>query len=429
MKKNMKIVAALMAVGLVSPMAYATNGNQMFAIGAESTALGGTGVANFMGAESVFANPGMLGKSQGSEVVGGIVFFKADVTNTGMPTAGATVGAGTGNVATSSASPSVIPDVSYSSRINDSWTYGVAMAGIAGMGVDYSKAAAADTTHIAGKTIMSILNIIPTIAYNGTDHGFGFSPILQYGSLMISYNTPGPSTAVNPAEKAASSTGYGYSFGGYIDVTPALTVAAAYKSAIEMTYGTQLSDAGNGFRLCGTGPGCFGAPFGDTLAQPEEMKAGVAYTMSNVTLTADYKTIYWGSATGFKDFNWKDQTIVAIGAKYAGNGYWVGAGYNKANNPIGALATGATVYRDSAVNFFNNLMFPAIVEDTITLGGGYDFSKTLSLEGALAVSPEVKTTVDTTAVVGAFAGGPVPPQTNTTTMTQSALSVSLRYKF
>ncbi len=461
MNKNMQIVAALMAVGLVSPMAYATNGTQMFAIGAESTALGGTGVAHFMGAENTFANPAMLGKSKGSEVVGGFVYFKPVVTNTGMPTTQTQMGARTGNAATSSRAPDVIPDVSYSSRISDSLTYGVAMAGIAGMGVDYSGAAATNTTQIAGKTAMMILHVIPTIAYNTKEYGVGFSPILQAGSLMVSYNTPGPSLAVNATEKAASSTGFGYSLGGYYDVTPILTVAAAYKSAIEMTYGTQLSGAGNGFGLCGTTQPCMGAPFGDKLAQPAEMKAGVAYTMANVTLTADYKTIKWGSATGYKDFNWKDQKIVAVGAKYAGNGYWVGVGYNAANNPIGEKApagnmfgTSGTEYRNAAVNFFNNLMFPAIVENTMTFGGGYALSKTLSLEGALAVSPEVKTTVDTTAVVqggvfaqafaGAVAGGMsqanamtfaggqaagVPRQTNTTTHSQSSISLSLRYKF
>ncbi len=450
MNKNMKIVAALMAVGLVSPMAYATNGTQMFAIGAESTALGGTGVAHFMGAESTFANPAMLGKSKDSEVVGGIVYFTPVVTNTGMPTTPAQMGTGTGNAATSSAAPSVIPDVSYSSRINDTLTYGVAMAGIAGMGVDYSGAAATNTTQIAGKTAMMILHVIPTIAYNTKDYGVGFSPILQYGSLMVSYNN---GRAYNAAEKADSSTGLGYSLGGYYDVTPILTVAAAYKSAIEMTYGTQLSGAGNGFGLCGTTQPCMGAPFGNKLAQPAEMKAGMAYTMANVTLTADYKTIKWGSATGYKDFNWKDQTILAVGAKYAGNGYWVGVGYNSANNPISEKAparnvfgTSGTEYRNAAVNFFNNLMFPAIVENTMTFGGGYALSKNLSLEGAAAVSPEVKTTVVTTAVVqgavfaqamangmtpaqAAVVAAGVPPQTNTTTHSQSSISLSLRYKF
>ncbi len=454
MNKNMKIVAALIAVGLVSPMAYATNGTEMFAIGAESTALGGTGVAHFMGAESTFANPAMLGKSKGSEVVGGFVYFSTDITNTGMPTTPAQMSTGTGNAASSAADPSIIPDVSYSSRISDSLTYGVAMAGLAGMGTDSSGAAATDTTHIAGKTAMMVLHIVPTIAYNDKNYGVGFSPILQYGSLMVSYNNGNP---YNAGEKAASDTGFGYSLGGYFDVTPALTVAAAYKSAIEMTYGTQLSGAGNGFGLCQpTGGNCTGAaPFGDKLAQPAEMKAGVAYTMDNVTLTADFKSIQWGSATGYKDFNWKDQTVLAIGAKYAGNGYWAGVGYNSANNPIAEKspagnpflpgATGAE-YRNAAVNFFNNLMFPAIIENTMTLGGGYEISKNLSLVGAVAVSPEVKTTVDTTAVVamGVFqqvmvaTGDPVAaataaagvlPQTNTTTHSQSSISLSLRYKF
>ena len=84
MKKNMKIVAALISIGLISPMAYATNGDEMMAVGAQSTALGGTGVANYMGADSTWANPAMLGKSKGSEVVGGIVYFSPKVTNTGF---------------------------------------------------------------------------------------------------------------------------------------------------------------------------------------------------------------------------------------------------------------------------------------------------------------------------------------------------------
>ena len=429
--KNMKIVAALIAVGLVSPMAYATNGTEMFAIGAESTALGGTGVANFMGAESTFANPAMLGKSKGAQVVGGVVYFKSDVTNTGMPTTPAQMGAGTGAVATSKANPSVIPDVSYSSRINDSLTYGIAMAGIAGMGVDYS--GAPTNSHIAGKTAMSILHVVPTIAYNDKNYGVGFSPILQYGSLAISYNAGG--REYNSPQTADSTTGIGFSLGGYYDVTPTLTVAAAYKSAIAMTYGKQLSGAGNGFSLCqpaSAAPRCTGdAPFGDTLAQPAEMKVGVAYTISDVTLTADFKSIQWGSATGYKDFNWQDQTIYAIGAKYAGTGYWVGAGFNKANNPIAEKlpASGGVGYRNASVNFFNNLMFPATIENTMTFGGGYELSKSFILIGAAAISPEVKTTVVTTDVVGAFAGGPVPAQTNTTTHAQTSVSVSLRYNF
>ena len=165
--------------------------------------------------------------------------------------------------------------------------------------------------------------------------------------------------------------------------------------------------------------------FGDDLNQPAEIKAGVAYTMSSITLTADYKSIAWSSATGYKDFGWKDQTVVAVGAKYAGNGYWLGLGYNSANDPIGTLPAstagtpGSVAYKNAAVNFFNNMFFPAIVTNSYTLGGGYDISKAMAIEAAAVISPEVKKTVD----VVSFGG------TNTTTHSQTSYAVSLRYKF
>ena len=405
MKKNMKIVAALMAIGLISPMAYATNGDHMMSVGAQNTALGGTGVANFSGAESVWANPAMLGKSKGSEVVGGIVLFMPDVTNTGMG----------GTAATSDADTNYIPDVSYSSRINDKMTYGIAMAGIAGMGVDYSTAPA---THIMAETALSIARVSATFAYNEADYGVGISPVMQYGSLMITYG------GYNAAKDADTDTAFGYALGGYYNVSPAVTVAASYQSAIEMSYGTQLSGAAAGFGLMTGSP--FGEGFADKLEQPAEMKAGVAYTTGAYTLTADYKTIAWSSAAGYKDYNWEDQNVMAVGVKYAGNGFWVGAGYNSASDPI--KDTGGATYRASVINFFNNMMFPAVVEDSMTFGGGYEMSKAMTIEGAVTITPEVTKTVDVSAVMMA-GGAPAGTYTNTTTHSQSAYTVSLRYKF
>jgi long-chain fatty acid transport protein len=127
-------IAMLIAGGALSPLAHATNGDEMMAVGSQSTALGGTGVANFMGADSLWVNPAMLGKSKGVEVTGGVNLFKPKVKNTGM---------GGGAYGDSTADTSYIPDVSYSRRIGDNLTYGVAMAGIAGMGVDYTGANAA----------------------------------------------------------------------------------------------------------------------------------------------------------------------------------------------------------------------------------------------------------------------------------------------
>lgn len=412
MKFSRSAVAVLVLAALSSQQAFATNGAAMMAVGSQNTALGGTGVANFTGADSAFANPAMLAKSKGKEVTGGIVLFKPDVTNNGMG----------GAVASSSSNTSYIPDVSYSNRISDTLTFGVAMAGIAGMGVDYIGASA--QTHIKAKTALSILHIIPTIAYNQANYGIGFSPVVQYGSLMVSYNNYNPSTSqgqdTNPTHKADTKTAMGYALGGYLDVSPAVTLAASYSSEIKAKYGTQLSYAGQGFGLTGAA-GTAMAAFGDDLNQPAQIKLGAAFAMSDaVKLTADYKSIQYGSAGGWKDFNWKNQAVLSVGAKYSTGKYWVGAGYNHADNPIVAL--GDTSYRNAVVDFFNNMMFPGIVKSSYTFGGGYTLSKEMDIEASAVITPKVNTSVGVTNINAALPA-------NATSHKQSSYSVSLRYKF
>ncbi len=417
MKFNNKIVSLLTVGILVSPFAYATNGDEMMAVGSQSTALGGTGVANFMGAESAWANPAMLGKSKSSEVTGGVNLFTPKVNNTGMPPQGV--------AQDSKASTNYIPDVSYSSRVNDSLSYGVAVAGIAGMGVDYQ---AAPPTHVYAKSALSILRVLPTIAYNALNYGLGLSPIFQSGSLRLSYNNGQPGGDVNSTGSSDSSTGLGFALGGYFNPSSAMTIGASYQSEIAASYGKQISAAGNGFGLCGPSP-CFGSPFADDLNQPAQVKAGIAYTMAeSLTVTADYKLIQWGSAKGYKDFDWQDQTVVAIGAKYTGSGYWLGLGYNNANNPIGTLpASGPSNYRNAAVNFFNNMFFPAVVTNSYTLGGGYNISKDFAVEASAVMTPQVTTNVDVSGILNAQ--GAPGSYANTTTHSQQSYEISLRYKF
>lgn len=421
MKIN-KIVVSLFAAGLMaSPLANATNGDEMMAVGSQSTALGGTGVANFIGAESAWANPAMLGKSKGAEVTGGINLFKPKVANTGL--AGGAAG-------DSTADTNYIPDVSYSNRIDNALTYGIALGGIAGMGVDFT-GASPTLGLIKAKSALSILRVVPTIAYNTNEYGAGFSPILQYGSLMLSYDNGAP-TPYNAAESKDSSSSFGFAVGGYYNATGDVTVAAAYQSKFAAKYGKQISGAGNGFGLCQpAGGGCTGlAPFGDDLDQPAQVKLGVAVAVNDsLALTADYKLIQWGSAAGYKDFNWKDQNVFALGAKYKANGYWLGAGLNYANDPIEELPASTTTmaeYRNAAVNMFNNMFFPAVVTNSYTFGGGYDISNALAIEGAIVITPEVKKTV---AINALNAPGPGAAPTNTTTHSQQAFEVSLRYKF
>jgi long-chain fatty acid transport protein len=365
----------------------------------------------------------MIGKSTGTEFSFGGTLFTPDVSNNGL------LDADGQEFTDSSGDTYVIPTVSLTSRISDTLTFGIGMYGTSGMGVDYAGNENSPTTgvmnQVEAQSNLQIMRFVPTLAYNKDNFGIGFSPIIQYGALDINYATGGYTTTVpgmgmpdykkNVGKGAQSDLGMGYSVGGYFDIQENLTVAASYTSSIEMKYDGQLSTAGDGFNLT----------MSDDLEQPAELKAGVAYKMGNYTLTGDFKQIKWGDAKGYSDFGWEDQNVIAVGAKYQGTGYWLGAGYNRADNPI-EEQDGST-YNGAAINMFNNVFFPAITESHFSLGGGYNLTKNVAIDASVVIAPEVETTVDTTGVTNAM--GMSGATSNTTKHSQAAYTVSVRYNF
>lgn len=419
------MLATAVAALFIAPAAFATNGTNMTGVGAQSVALGGTGVAAYYGAENVIVNPALIGKGTGTEFAFGGTLFKPNVNNNGL---------GGGADTTSSGDTYVIPSISLSSRINNSLSFGIGMYGTSGMGVDYGNEKAANKAGLfQAMTSLQIMRIVPTIAYNTANAGIGFSPIIQYGALDINYVTPPSFGNQRVGAGMASDLGFGFSLGGYYDITKQFTVAAAYTSAIDMKYRDQLSTASSPFVGQTLQSG-----FADQLEQPAEVKIGAAYTMGNIMLTGDFKQIRWGEAKGYKDFGWEDQNVIALGLKYSGKGYWIGAGFNKADNPIkkfsgtpaamtpqaiGSAAEGATK------NMFNNIFFPATTESHFSVGGGYDITKNVTLEGAIMYAPEVTSTVDTTMLTSNPATMTINPSTNTTKHSQMAYTIQAKYKF
>jgi len=415
--KKTKIALAI-STAVFASSAMATNGTNMTGVGAQSSAMGGTGVAAYYGAENVVVNPAMIGKSTGTEFSFGGTLFTPDVSNDGSnPAAGMTK---------SSGDTYVIPSVSLTSRISDTLTFGIGMYGTSGMGVDYGTAS--NSGLMKAQSNLQIMRFVPTLAYNESNFGIGFSPIIQYGALDINYDmggagagsgAPGAGTDgfKNIGKGVASDLGMGYSLGGYFDINKDLTIAASYTSAIDMKYDGQLSTASAPFAAFGMLP--VGGAFSNHLEQPAELKAGIAYQMDNITLTGDFKQIKWGDAKGYKDFGWEDQNVISLGAKYSGNGYWLGVGYNRADNPIKEQAiTGDGL----AINMFNNLFFPAITEQHFSFGGGYNLTKNVALEAAVVIAPENKTTVTVSNMMGGTT-------TNTTKHSQAAYTASVRYNF
>ena len=432
-----KALATAVATLFIAPAAFATNGTNMTGVGAQSVAMGGTGVAAYYGAENVIINPAMIGKGTGTEFAFGGTLFKPNVQNNGLN--GSNMG---NNFETSSGDTYMIPAISLSSRINNNWSFGLGMYGTSGMGVDY-KGKTAGMTLANAQTSLQIMRIVPTVAYNTKNAGIGFSPIIQYGALDIHHsigNGPSGPLPINLQSSTGSGMksdlGMGFSLGGYFDVSKDFTLGASYTSAINMKYDGQLSSASMPFTNANPGMGGMAPlgnqPFVDRLEQPAEIKVGAAYTMGNIMLTGDFKQIKWGDAKGYKDFGWQDQNVIALGLKYSGKGYWIGAGYNKADNPIkkfdgNPMTAGMSAGENATKNFFNNVFFPATTEQHFSVGGGYDITKNVTLEGAIMYAPEVSTTVDTTALTSSPAG--IMNSTNTTKHSQMAYTIQAKYKF
>lgn len=428
MTLNQKLLAVAIASVLSMP-ALATNGTNMIGISSDSVALGGTGVAADLGPNNAHINPAMIGKGQGTVVSFGGTVFKPNVSNNGFGTQNGT------NDATSSADIFVIPSVAITSRINDNWTFGLGMYGTSGMGVDYLNKTASGSLMSAQSTLQ-IMRITPTIAFNKESYGIGFAPILQYGALDVNYNMSAMGGG-NVGSGMASDLGMGYTIGGYYDVNKDLTLGAAYVSSIDMKYEGQLSGASQPFVNASAG---MPSAFGDHLAQPAEIKVGAAYTIGNYMVTGDVKRVQWSDAKGYKEFGWDDQTVVALGLKYSGKGYWLGVGYNKADNPIKTqaanFATGGT-YPGAVTNMFNNMFFPATTEQHFTFGGGYELTKSTSIDLAVAYAPEITTKVDTSAITQGMAmqqGADMATamgatSSNTTNHSQVSYTMSVKYKF
>ncbi len=441
-------VALAVSATIFATSAMATNGTNMTGVGTQSNALGGTGVAAYFGAENVIVNPGMIGKSTGTEFTFGGTLFMPNVDTSNTISQSASGGVSPESSGSSTADTNVIPSVAFTTRINENLSFGIGMFGTSGMGVDYMK----EDALFNAQTTMQVMKFVPTLAYNEDNFGIGFSPVIQYGSLDMNYKTDnnGDGDTNDAGDRTygtgmAQDLGLGFNLGGYFDVNKSLTLAASYQSAIDMKYDGQLTTAADGF---GIGPNGTNTISSNHLEQPAEIKIGVAYTMDHIMLTADAKQVKWGDAKGYSDFGWEDQNVFALGAKYTGDKYWVGAGYNFGSNPIDEQpgSNMVTEYDGAAINMFNNTFFPATTESHISIGGGYKLTKNATIEGAVVYAPEVSTTVDTTGVsqafayqgaiaqsftpaqAGAFAVG-TDPSSSTTTHSQIGYTLSVRYSF
>lgn len=413
MTKTIKLaLAASIIFGATS--AFATNGSALIATGAKARGMGGTDIGVAHGAESALSNPALITSVDGSEVQFGGTLF--------MPNVAFDNGTGAGSQE-SAADMSMIPSVSLASKVNESFYWGVGMWGTAGMGVDYREAVG----NMQMVTNLQLMQFGVPLAYQIAGFSIGVTPLLQYGALDINYvGLDGTETGEGVSQDLA----FGFNIGASYEIA-GVTIGALYKSAIDMEYKGQLSSATQPFADAGFFPGAMG----DNLEQPAEIGVGVSYVLSGNTIAADFKQIKWGDAKGYKDFNWKNQNVFALGYEYAADAWAVRLGYNYAEQPIDEMPSGpASVPFGSydqaggnAMNTFNLIGFPATTESHYTLGGSYGFSEQVSLDGAFTYAPETKTTMK--GITGVDGIGTLSTGDITVKHSQTAVSVQLNYNF
>ncbi len=442
MTKSIKLaLVAAMAMGATS--AFATNGDNLIGLGAKSRAMGGTGIAHFNGAESATSNPALITKSSGTNFAFGGTYFRPNVevktedrTTTQMG-AGAPNGV-SGGTYKSEAKHNVIPYVALTENLDNGFAVGASMFGSAGMGTDWRHAPANinlldgngpdDTFGLYSmRSNLLLLKFSIPLAYGQDNWSVGIAPVLMYGSLDMSFKTPGVDSGV-----AGATTGTGFpdgslvnhgngssaSFGLGLEVGAAytlpdmgVTLGATYHSSIEMEYKDQISTSAAAFGFVGANA------FNDKLEQPAEYGLGIDWTEGDISVTADWKNIRWGNARGYQDFGWENQNVYALGAEYRMDDLALRAGYNYAKNPI-KTTDGSGL--GGSMNTLNHVMFPAVTERHYTIGAGYQFTKNVGADLAVTYA----TSPDVTAISGGSGLGTI-----TVTNDQFALSANLNYSF
>jgi len=393
MKKILKIsiVASLLATSV-----YATNGINLIGIGAKSRAMGGVGIATNLNGENGYSNPSMITRTETSIVNLGINYFDSSVsvetptfTDLGVPNGQVKEDSDYGS--------NFIPSMAFSTKLNENMFIGINIYGTGGMGVDYT-----DANNMASgiKDELSIATISIPYAYKYQNLSLGFAPLIKYGTLEMPTIT---------GQNDTSDIGYGFELGLDYEIQ-GFTIAAVYKSAVDLEYKDVFSSGTNG---------------NETLSTPAVIGLGLSYTIGENTIAFDYKNIGYGDATGLQDFGWENQNVFALGYEYNVKTWAIRAGFNYGDVPFSTDTITNAGSSEASQTFGNLMAFPAVTTTHYTLGGTYiiDGHNSIDVAGVYA-------TGEATADIDADAFGIGSPAGSVTAVNdQLSLSIGYNYNF
>jgi long-chain fatty acid transport protein len=413
-KRIVRGLAPLLALSALAPLAHATNGMLLEGYGPIATGMGGAASAYDNGVAAATNNPATLGlAAPGARLDLALGLLGPRVTSS-VP----------GMYADSSGKAYVMPAGGFA-RGDGTLTWGVAVFAQGGMGTEYSA-----TSFLAmgsGEPVRSELGVgrllVPVAWKVSPDLIVGGSVDFVWSSLDLRMAASGaqlgamttaadgnlgaalPGLAMAPWARidfsdssrysgAAKAHGAAAKLGVTWDAAPGMRVGASYHTR---THLGNMTTSSSGASMSAPGFADAGSITVLGFQMPSEAALGVAWQANaDLLVAADLKRIGWSSTMdafrmrydsaqlgGSVSFelpqHWRDQTVLAIGATQRLSPQWVArAGINVADNPV--------------PSDYVNPLFPAIVQNHLTVGGGWLPTQADAVNVSFTYAPEVSVT-------------------------------------
>lgn len=377
LKKHKLALAIAAAAGMTfSAGAFATNGIMQAGNGMAAHGVGGAGLANANEAMSGFDNPALV-SGTGDSISMGFSMFSPDRT----------VSQG-GVDSDSDAKMFAIPQVAFTSKINDQLSWGIMANAMGGMNSDYRSGPNLNSGVCPGPACptpnydspqsvdLSGMLITPTLSYAiNNDVSVGASLLLGYVNLRTR-NLFGQAD-YGFAGNEGSAMAYGVKLGVSAKVADGVTIGGVLQPKMSSDEFGFFKDQLAGFGFTGDAE----------LVLPNLAGVGGKFAVGkNADIIADLMYYQWSSVDVFDFFGWDDQIVYKVGGEFRpSDKLALRVGLNYGESPIkGGNILPATGMDAATANY----PFPAVSETHVTLGLGYKVDNSMTFNAYYLYSPE-----------------------------------------
>lgn len=267
-----------------------------------AVALSAAYVANANGADASYYNPANMAFSQsGAELELGLTYIKLPSINytDQTPT----------NSGTSKVENFYVPTFHYMSPEVNKWRFGLSLTAPGGLskrwGDAYPKTFAQEFT-------LKIMELNPTASYKVNEKfavGFGLRGVYTQGIVksdgIVAVINSGSSYVDASRDMSGNSIDYGYNLALSYKPIDKLTLAATYRSKVNLTVeGTAKLNSFIALGLgAGTNLGTYDGSASVAIPLPATLDLAAAYTFNKTTVELVYERVYWSSYKNL-DFNY-----------------------------------------------------------------------------------------------------------------------------